>query len=151
LAKSTQNLKNPNLEKKKMQKSLTLNLENINKPIDLQNMGQQVDFCPKCGTLLKIANRGEPSFNCPKCRFKRLLKQNEAPKKNVRFGHPSEIVVVGKNEEFSLRPLPTVRVFCPTCGNSESETWSVAVGAETSSTVTFFRCTKCGVTTRETG
>jgi DNA-directed RNA polymerase subunit M len=142
------NGKNTNLDEIKMQRSLIQNLE----PPDLQVMGQQVNFCPECGTLLKIVNKGAPSLKCPKCRFKKMLNQNETPKINIRHMRPHEIIVIGKKEEASLRPLPTVKVVCPTCGRDESETWSIAVGVETGpSTVTFFRCTKCGLTRRETG
>ena len=135
-----------------MLKSSLLNLENITTTQDLQSMCQPVNFCPQCGTLLKIANKGAPSLSCPKCRFKKLLKQNQTAKQHVHYGRPREIAVIDKNEEYSLRPLPTVKAICPTCGNGESETWVVAIGGDTSpSTVTFFRCIKCGMTRRESG
>ena len=117
-----------------------------------QAQGQQVNFCPKCGILLKITIRKAPSFKCPKCQFKKLLRQNETPKMNLRHFRSPEIVVIGKYEESLLRPIPTVKDFCPTCGKGKSETWSIAVGAESGpSMFTFFRCTKCGSTRRETG
>jgi hypothetical protein len=51
-----------------------------------------------------------------------------------------------------LRQLPTIHLVCETCGNTESETWNVEAADETiHSTITFFRCTKCKTTRRESG
>lgn len=51
-----------------------------------------------------------------------------------------------------LRSLPTINVVCQTCGNTKSETWNVEAADEIiHSTITFFRCTKCGTTIRESG
>ncbi|MCW4019517.1 MAG: RPA12/RPB9/RPC11 RNA polymerase family protein [Candidatus Bathyarchaeota archaeon] len=128
-------------------------LESVTETQELPSIRNAVEFCPKCGKLLKITNRkGAPLLSCPKCRYKKLLNQNQTAKHRIHHGRPSEIAVIAKDEESSLRPLPTVNVICPTCGKSESETWVVALGGEVpSSTVTFFRCTKCGKTRREVG
>jgi DNA-directed RNA polymerase subunit M/transcription elongation factor TFIIS len=135
-----------------MQKSSFLNLENITTTPDLQSMCQPVNFCPLCGALLKIPNKGAPSLSCTKCRFKKLLKQNQTAKQHFHYGRPREIAVIDKNEEYSLRPQPIMKAICPICGNGESETWVVAVGGDASpSTVTFFRCVKCRMTRRESG
>lgn len=136
----------------KLQKSIFQHLENPHKTQNNQNICAQVNFCPQCGSLLEISNKGAPSLSCLKCGFKKLLKQNERAKLNIRHGRPREIVVIDKNEESLLRTLPTVKVICPTCGKAESETWIVGIGGEAApSTVTFFRCIKCGTIMRETG
>ncbi len=134
-----------------MQTSMFETLE-TNIPTVFPELCLTVNFCPSCGTLLKIVNKGAPSLYCTRCHFKEPLRQNETAKQRIRQGRPREIAVIDRAEESSLRPLPTVKVTCPACGAGESETWIVAVGGETApSTVTFFRCTKCGKTRRETG
>ncbi len=112
-----------------------------------------MNFCPECGALLKITNKSAPSLKCPKCKYQETIRQKESKQKtNVRQGQPIEIAVIDKTKEATLRPNPTVNVLCPACGKNQSETWTIAVGGETTrSTLTFFRCTTCGTTRRETG
>jgi DNA-directed RNA polymerase subunit M/transcription elongation factor TFIIS len=63
-----------------------------------------------------------------------------------------EIAVVDKDKKATLRQLPTIHIVCETCGNTQSETWIVEATDEMiHSTVTFFRCTKCKTTRRESG
>ena len=112
-----------------------------------------MNFCPECGALLKVANKSAPALKCPKCKYQKTIKQSEAKQKtNFHQGQPGEIAVIGKQEEAILRPNPTVNVPCAKCGKNKSETWTIAVGGETTrSTLTFFRCTTCGSTRREVG
>lgn len=134
-----------------MQKSSFQTLEILKKETH-HPLRHEIDFCPQCGKLLKIINKGTPTLYCTKCRFKAELPRIKTAKQNIHYGRPKEIAVIDKNDESSLRPLPTVKAICPVCGKAESETWVVAVGGEAPpSTVTFFRCTKCGATRRETG
>jgi DNA-directed RNA polymerase subunit M/transcription elongation factor TFIIS len=111
-----------------------------------------MNFCPQCGALLQVVKKGAPSLRCPKCKYKKPLKQEEAKQKiNVHHGKAVEIAVIDKKVAL-LRQLPTVNVVCLTCGKTESETWNVETADETiHSTVTFFRCTNCGTTRREAG
>jgi DNA-directed RNA polymerase subunit M/transcription elongation factor TFIIS len=112
-----------------------------------------MNFCPKCGGLLQVAKKGSPSLRCPKCKYQEPLKKEMAIQKiRVRNGKPVEIAVVDKDKEAMLRQLPTIHIVCETCGNTQSETWNVEAADETvHSTVTFFRCTKCKTTRRESG
>jgi len=112
-----------------------------------------MNFCPKCGALLQVAKKGSPSLRCPKCKYREPLKKEMAIQKiGVRNGKPVEIAVVDKDKEAMLRQLPTIHIVCETCGNTQSETWNVEAADETvHSTVTFFRCTKCKTTRRESG
>ena len=111
-----------------------------------------MNFCPQCGALLQIIKKGGPSLRCPKCKYQEHLKQEETKQKiKVHGGKSVEIAVIDKNAT-SLRQLSTVKVVCLTCGHTESETWNVEAADETiHSTITFFRCTKCGTTRREAG
>jgi DNA-directed RNA polymerase subunit M/transcription elongation factor TFIIS len=112
-----------------------------------------MNFCPKCGALLQVAKKTSPSLRCPKCKYQEPLKKESAIQKiRVKNGKPMEIVVVDKDKEAMLRQLPTIHLVCETCGNTQSETWNVEAADETiHSTVTFFRCTKCKTTRRESG
>jgi DNA-directed RNA polymerase subunit M/transcription elongation factor TFIIS len=112
-----------------------------------------MNFCPECGALLKLASKGALALKCPKCKYSKPIKIEEAKQQtNVHHGLPGEIAVIGKVEEATLRPNPTVNIPCQTCGKTKSETWTVEVGGETArSTLTFFRCTSCGTTRREVG
>jgi DNA-directed RNA polymerase subunit M/transcription elongation factor TFIIS len=112
-----------------------------------------IDFCPRCGALLQVVKKGSPSLRCPKCKYQKPLKQEEVKQKiKVQNGKALEIAVVGKKEEVLLRSLPTVNVVCQECGYTLSEVWNVeAANENTHSTITFFRCTKCKATRRESG
>ncbi|MCL5949997.1 MAG: hypothetical protein M1490_05915 [Candidatus Bathyarchaeota archaeon] len=109
-----------------------------------------INFCPKCGTLLQTVKKNGSSLRCPKCKFQTSLKETVL-KANLRTGKSIEIAIVDKKAA-SLRQLPIIKTVCLTCGHNECETWNVETANETiHSTITFFRCTKCGTTTREAG
>jgi len=110
-----------------------------------------MDFCPECGALLQVAKKGA-TLRCPKCKYQKPIKTEEPQQKtNIHLGKSVEIAVIDKKTA-SLRQLPTVKIVCETCGHTESETWTVETANETiHSTITFFRCTKCGATRRESG
>ena len=111
-----------------------------------------MNFCPQCGALLQIVKKGTPSFRCTKCKYQKQLNQEETKQKiKVHKGKSVEIAVIDKNTA-SLRQLSTVNVVCLICGHTKSETWNVETADENiHSTITFFRCTKCGTTRREAG
>jgi len=110
-----------------------------------------MSFCPKCGKILKLVHKSAPSLQCPKCGYKAKFTPDSIsgnkPKKVNRS--LNEIAVIDK-EASRLRTFPNVGVICPACGKAGSETWTIAVGSEgTTSALTFFRCTSCGHTRRE--
>lgn len=111
-----------------------------------------MNFCPECGALLQVVKKGNTSLKCSKCKYQKILEQGEIiPKMNVHCGKSAEIAVIDKKAA-SLRQLPTVKIICQTCGHTESETWTIETANETiHSTITFFRCTNCGKTRRESG
>ncbi len=111
-----------------------------------------MNFCPQCGALLQVVKKGTPLLRCTKCKYQKPLdKEKTKQKMNIHCGKSAEIAVIDKKAAL-LRQLPVINVVCQTCGHTKSETWNVEVADETiHSTVTFFRCTKCGTTKRETG
>jgi len=112
-----------------------------------------MDFCPECGSILQVVKRGSSTLRCSKCKYQKMMEPNESNQKiSLRLGKAAEIVVVDQRKEAMLRQLPTIHLVCETCGNTESETWNVEAADETiHSTITFFRCTKCKTTRRESG
>jgi len=109
-------------------------------------------FCPKCGAILEIVHRSRAFLQCGKCGYKTQLR-NVSIENTKLHSHDSELnkVAVLGREESKLRTFPVVHVTCSKCGATESEVWTVAVGSEgTTSSFTFFRCTSCGHTRRET-
>ena len=112
-----------------------------------------MDFCPKCGSILQRAKKGSSNLTCAKCKFQKLVEGKELNKIiSLQLGKAAEIAVVDQSKEAMLRQLPTIHLVCEKCGNTESETWNVEAADETiHSTITFFRCTKCKTTRRESG
>jgi len=111
-----------------------------------------MDFCPKCGSRLQKAKRSS-TIGCTKCKYQKPMEDKELNKKiNIQLAKAAEIVVIDQSKEALLRQLPTIHIVCEICGNTQSETWTVEAADETiHSTITFFRCTKCKTTRRESG
>jgi DNA-directed RNA polymerase subunit M/transcription elongation factor TFIIS len=112
-----------------------------------------MDFCPKCGSILQTAKKGSSILRCGKCKYEKTIETKEPNKKiSVQLGKAAEIAVIDQSQEAKLRQLPIIHLVCEKCGNTESETWNVEAADETiHSTITFFRCTKCKTTRRESG
>jgi DNA-directed RNA polymerase subunit M/transcription elongation factor TFIIS len=110
-----------------------------------------MDFCPKCGKLIKVVKKSLPALQCPKCGYKTNFKTDSILSFKPKAPNHSrnEIAVIDKKAS-GLRTFPTVGVICRACGKAGSETWTIAVGSEgTTSSLTFFKCTSCGYTKRE--
>ncbi len=110
-----------------------------------------MNFCPDCGALLQVAKKGT-TLRCPKCNYQKTLEKEETKQKtSISYGKLAEIAVIDKKAA-SLKRMPTVKIVCEKCRHTESETWNVETANQTiHSTITFFRCTKCGATRRESG
>ena len=112
-----------------------------------------MNFCPKCGSILQPTKKGPSTLRCPKCKYQKIVEHKELDKKiSLHLGKVAEIAVIDQSKEAMLRLLPTIHMVCEKCGNNESETWTVEAADETiHSTITFFRCTRCKATRRESG
>jgi DNA-directed RNA polymerase subunit M/transcription elongation factor TFIIS len=109
-----------------------------------------MDFCPKCGSILQTAKKDKSKVICSKCKYQKPTEHKE--KISLRLGRAPEIAVIDQAKEAMLRQLSTIHMVCETCGNTESETWTVEAADETiHASITFFRCTKCKTTKRESG
>ena len=107
-------------------------------------------FCPKCEALLELAHGKSAEVYCRKCKYrakvqqKRVLERKIDASNNIR----REIAVL-ESEDSKLRTFPVVHAICSECNNDASETWTVAIGSEGTTGVTFLRCAACGHTRRE--
>ncbi|UCG36018.1 MAG: transcription factor S [Candidatus Bathyarchaeota archaeon] len=112
-----------------------------------------MEFCVKCGKRL-IAKKSEKValWMCPKCGFTKNAEKTGEIAVPLVMKDPrpfdASIAVIGKEEQ-KLRTLPTVRVECPKCGNSQAFVWQVQTRGSDESSTQFFRCTKCSFTFRE--
>ena len=115
--------------------------------------GEYNGLLPKMRIDTSNSKKGSFTLRCPKCKYQKPMELKESNKKiSLHLGKVAEIAVIDQRKEAQLRQLPTIRLVCETCGNTESETWNVEAADETiHSTITFFRCTKCKTTRRESG
>ncbi len=120
-------------------------------PQNLKNPKQPLNFCPKCGMLLRTTTSAPATLRCKKCGYKTELEHTIAVDTSHSRKHPDEIAVIDQ-EKSNLRTYPIVQAICEKCGRTESETWTVATGSEGSvSAWVFLRCVHCGFTRREVG
>ncbi len=124
--------------------------QSVNRKFEIQK--HLLSFCPTCQMLLRAVESCPSSLRCKKCGYRvklnGLVREGKA---HASRQHLDEIVVIDKKKA-NLRTYPIVHAICEKCGKTESETWTVAVGSEgTTSALTFLRCIHCGFTRREVG
>jgi DNA-directed RNA polymerase subunit M/transcription elongation factor TFIIS len=111
---------------------------------------QHLNFCPTCKMLLRTTASSPSTLRCKKCGYKVTL--DPAVFFDAKRSHQHGEIAVIDHEKGSLRTHPIVQAICDKCGNTESETWTIAVGSEgTVSSWVFLRCIKCGFMSREVG
>ncbi len=101
-----------------------------------------MEFCPKCKSIMIY--KGNKAV-CRKCGYEKEIGSDESYI-SVTKRNEEEIPVI---EGEDIKTLPTTKVICPACGNSEAYWWLRQLRAADESEVRFFRCTKCGKTWRE--
>jgi DNA-directed RNA polymerase subunit M len=97
-------------------------------------------FCPTCDVRLKKADSG---LGCPKCGY---TEGKTETKKTIAIDQDSEFSVLEENGENA--PLPTIKIECQKCGNSEAVWWMLQTRGADEPTTQFYRCTKCNFTWR---
>ena len=109
-----------------------------------------VEFCPKCGRMLRPQRSGEKTLLvCPQCGYAREPSGTGGYRvvQQIDREAKKETVIIEGQETQKL--LPTVRAECPRCGNLEAFWWLVQTRRADEGSTRFFRCTKCGFTWRE--
>lgn len=109
-----------------------------------------MNFCPNCQAVLELVHGKSVEIHCRKCHYKAKLSNTRILERKIdpSVANRLEIAVVDKQES-KLRTFPVVHVICSECNNDTSETWTMAIGSEGTTGVTFLRCTACGYTRRE--
>jgi len=107
-------------------------------------------FCPKCEALLELAHGKSAEVYCRKCKYRAKVQQKRVLERKIDASNKirREIAVLD-SEDSKLRTFPVVRAICSECNNDLSETWTLAIGSEGTTGVTFLRCTVCRHTRRE--
>ncbi|MCD6469979.1 transcription factor S [Candidatus Bathyarchaeota archaeon] len=108
-----------------------------------------MDFCPKCGTRLTPKKIGEQTLMwCRKCGYTRKCEESDMIK-FVKKRSREDLLIIP--QETGLKTMPTVKRICPKCGNDTAYVWEVQTRSGDEPATQFYRCTKCGYTTRVDG
>jgi len=109
-----------------------------------------MSFCPKCEALLELVHGKSAEMYCRKCKYNAKVQQKRVREKKINASDSvrREIAVLDLKDS-KLRTLPAVHAICSECNNDTSETWTMSIGSEGTTGVTFLRCTACGHTRRE--
>jgi DNA-directed RNA polymerase subunit M len=103
-----------------------------------------MQFCPKCHlAMIPVKKEKAIVLACPKCG--EVTKHSDPRIQKLGTSRQS-VVVIGKEDEKSIRTLPTTQVVCQKCGNSEAFYWMVQTRGGDEAMTQFFRC---GATWRE--
>jgi DNA-directed RNA polymerase subunit M len=113
-----------------------------------------MDFCVECGSRLvpkkvKSGKQAKVALACNKCgqTSKETAESAKINGKTIEHNPKQLVSVIGK--EIQLSTLPTIKVTCSKCGNSNAYAWQVQTRGADESSTQFLRCTNCGYTFRE--
>jgi transcription factor S len=100
-----------------------------------------MEFCPKCGSVLltKVKNS-----SCARCGYTKKGAINLSTKEKIKLSE--EIPVLKKNLGSTA---PVVNEDCTKCGHEKAYFWMVQTRSSDESPTKFFKCIKCGHTTRD--
>ena len=103
-----------------------------------------MQFCPKCGSLLKVkTEKGKKVLYCS-CGYSTEEVEKAEIKEEVKKDDKDVEVVEEKHES-----LPITKATCPKCGYEEAYYWLVQTRAGDEAETRFFKCVKCGYQWRE--
>ena len=100
-----------------------------------------MEFCPKCGAVLIHKRKND---GCPRCGYSSKGHSNISTSEKME--KKKEIPVIKK--QFS-ETMPIVSQKCKKCGNDKAYFWTVQTRSSDESETKFFKCIKCGHTSRE--
>lgn len=103
-----------------------------------------MNFCPKCGSLLKIKKeKNKKYFSCA-CGYTNRDMGEVIIKEEVKK-EEKDLDVVDTEDE----PLPTTEHECVKCGHNEAYYWLIQMRAGDEAESRFYKCVKCKHTVRE--
>ncbi len=101
-------------------------------------------FCPKCGSILRLRDKGGKKVLYCSCGFtKNLEKDDSTPIKETVVG--AKKIEVVENIETN----PKIKATCERCGNNIAYYWTQQTRGADEPETRFFKCTKCNHTWRE--
>ncbi len=112
----------------------------------MQDLGERMEFCPKCGSLMIPKKEGKKLILvCRNCGY--IMEEAEVKGYRLRRRpkHKEEPPVV----EEELVKLPTTRVTCPSCGHNKAYWWMRQTRGADEPSTRFYRCVECGHVWRE--
>jgi len=111
-----------------------------------------MEFCPTCGTKL-VLGPGEDGvalwLSCSQCNYKKRLTETKFSTPKRQLDLPKDGIITVVDEQEDLNNLSTVRFNCPKCGNALAFQWRAQTQWTDESATQFYRCTKCGYTSRD--
>ena len=106
-----------------------------------------MEFCKKCGNIMKVVKGRKRTMLGCSCGYKIILKgkkkaviTRKVPKKK------NDIVIMKKGDE-SIE-LPKTKEMCPKCENMEAYWWMQQTRSSDEPPTRFYKCTKCGYSWR---
>ena len=123
-----------------------------NREYSLILLGDRVQFCEKCGTLLFPAREGSKTIlKCEGCGIDYSLQEDSANTYKMvhKINHsPRDETIIVSEEDRSL--LPTTKMECPKCKKIViTEYWFLQTRRADEGETRFFRCKECSFTWRE--
>ena len=104
-----------------------------------------MEFCPKCGTLLRINKKeGKSLYSC-RCGYERDIDENSRFEHFEKNNSGDEVVII----EDSNIIMPKVKEECKKWHNREAYWWMLQTRSGDEPATKFYRCTKCSYTWRE--
>ena len=105
-----------------------------------------MEFCPKCNSRLIFDTSDKKSSHCSKCKY---VSKNSVTKSPPDKSEKDEGLIIIDKNFLKMKTFPTTKVECPKCKGKTAEFWSMTMGSNENSDATFYRCTSCRHTRRE--
>jgi transcription factor S len=105
-----------------------------------------MQFCPKCGSLLKLKPVGQEKVLSCTCGYvERAAGNIRSGVNNKDVREHNEVAII--DEEVSTLPLTDAE--CPKCKHQRAYYWTIQTRAGDEPETKFLKCEKCGHTWRE--
>ena len=107
--------------------------------------GVNMQFCPKCGSIIAVKKeQGKNVLHCS-CGYKVKTEEEQGVREKVDEDIKNNVDVVDADDDVR----PQVNAECDKCGNKKAYFWSMQTRAADEPETKFFKCTKCGHTWRD--
>ncbi len=122
-------------------------IRNVYKPHLALLFGELLmEFCPNCGTLLRVNNKDGKSVYACRCGYEKDIDEKSRFEHSEKNISDDEVVII---EDSNLMAMPKVKEECKKCHNREAYWWMLQTRSGDEPATKFYRCTKCSYTWRE--